>query len=306
MLQRIVFFGNERLATGVDTTAPVLQALIAAGYDVVTVVAQHEVSRSRKPRQLEIATVAAEHSIPVLLPHKLSEITEQLQTLQAEIGVLVAFGKIVPQPLIDMFPRGIVNIHPSLLPKHRGPTPLESVILAGELETAVTLMSLGAKMDAGPIYVQQRVPLNGNETKQQLADTLLPIGKDLLLEHLAAILTGELTTAPQDDAAATYDQLITKDIAIIDWQLPAVQLERQIRAYAQWPKSRTTIGGREVVITAVHIVAGQGTPGDIWLQDRHIGMHTGDGILVIDQLIPAGKAAMSGSDFLRGYKPTAA
>jgi methionyl-tRNA formyltransferase len=305
MLNRIVFFGNERLATGVTTTAPVLQTLISAGYEVTVVVAQQEESKSRKPRELEISLIAAQHNIPVLLPHKLSEIAEQLQSLQADIGVLVAFGKIVPQSLIDIFPRGIVNIHPSMLPKHRGPTPLESVILAGELETAVTLMSLGAKMDAGPIYVQQRVALGGNETKQQLADTLLPIGKDLVLQHLPAILDGSLAPSPQDDSAATYDQLITKEVAIIDWQQPAVQIERQIRAYAQWPKSRTTISGRDVVITHAHVIPGSGTPGAVWLQDREIGLYTAEGILIIDELVPAGKNAMSGRDFLLGYKPTA-
>ena len=303
MSDKIVFFGNERLATGVDTTAPVLQALIAAGYDIRAVVSHFELSKSRKPRELEIAAVAAQHNIPVLLPQKMTDIMEELQSMEATAGVLVAFGKIIPQSLIDIFPRGIINIHPSALPKHRGPTPLESVMLSGEAETAVSLMSLGAKMDAGPIYAQQTVALTGAETKQQLADKLLETGKTMLTAYMPAILDGSMTPTDQNDADATYDNLITKDDATIDWQQPAEVIERQIRAFAGWPKSRTQIGGRDVVITAAHVASGEGTPGVIWLQDRHLGVHTSDGILVIDELVPAGKKPMSGSDFLLGYKP---
>jgi len=306
MSNKIVFFGNERLATGVNTTVPVLQALLAAGYEVMAVVAQNELGKSRKPRELEIGVVAAKHNIPLLLPNKLLEITDLLRTTGAEVGVLVAYGKIVPQSVIDMFPRGIVNIHPSALPKHRGPTPLESVILSGESETAVSLMSLGAKMDAGPVYAQLPVALDGTETKQTLADKLITVGKTMLLEHLPGIINGSLVPTEQDESQATYDKLITKDAAVITWQEPAVTIERQIRAYALWPKSRTQIGGIDTVITAAHVIPGNGTPGVIWLQGRELGIHTGEGILVIDELVPAGKKAMSGSDFLLGYRPATA
>lgn len=300
--KRIVFFGNERLATGVETTAPVLRALIAEGYEICAVVAQHEYAKSRKPRPLEIAAVADEHNIPVLLPTKMATVIDELSAMQAEAGVLVAFGKIVPQSVIDIFPRGIINIHPSALPKHRGPTPLESVILAGEAETAVSLMALGAKMDAGPVYAQQAVQLDGTETKQALANRLIEIGKTMLLKQLPAILDGSLVPTPQNDAQATYDRLITKDDAIIDWQQPASVIERQVRAYAGWPKSRTQLNGRDVAITVAHVRAGSGTPGDPYVDGTEIGVHTPDGILMIDQLIPAGKKTMSGSDFLRGYR----
>lgn len=303
MSARIVFFGNERLATGVGTTAPTLQALIAAGYDIAAVVSHNEAGKSRKPRPLEIAAIAAQHNIPVLLPNKLNDIADQLADMQAEIGVLVAFGKIVSQSIIDLFPHGIVNIHPSLLPLHRGPTPIESVILSGASETGVSLMSLVAKMDAGPVYAQERVRLLGNEVKQALADQLLETGKNLLLGHLPAILNGSLEPTEQDNDQASYDELITKDKAEIDWQQTAKQIERSLRAYAGWPRSRTNIGGRDMIITKAHIIDGNGTPGVIWLEGRQLGMHTAEGILVIDELVLSGKKPMSGSDFLLGYKP---
>ena len=301
--KRLVFFGNERLATGVSTDVPVLRALIDAGYDIRAVVSHNEVTRSRKQRDLEIAAVADEAGIPLLLPHKLGDIYDELIALEAEAAVLVAYGKIVPQRVIDIFPRGIINIHPSALPKHRGPTPLESVILDGSTTTSVSLMALAAAMDAGPVYAQQSVELTGTETKQQLADKLITVGRDMVIEHLPGILEDSVQPTIQDDSQASYDQLITKRDGIIDWQQPALVLERQIRAYADWPKSRTNIGGYDVAITAAHVIDGSGIPGVVWLQDRQLGMHTGDGILVIDSLVPAGKKPMSGSDFLRGYKP---
>ncbi len=300
--KKIIFFGNERLATGVSTDVLVLRSLLAAGYNVCAVVSHNESTRSRRQRELEIATVAAEAGIPVLLPHTLSDIHEELVAMKADAGVLIAYGKIVPQKIIDIFPYGIINIHPSALPKHRGPTPLESVILDGSRTTAVSLMALAAAMDAGPVYAQVPVTLSGGETKQELADQLVQVGRDMLTLNLPAILDGVLEPTPQDDDQATYDQLIKKEDGIIDWQLSAVQIERQIRAYADWPKSRTTINHRDVAITAAHVIDGTDTPGTIWSKDGQLGMYTGNGILIIDQLVPAGKKPMSGKDFLLGYK----
>ena len=147
---KVIFFGNERLATGVTTTAPTLRALIAAGYELVAVVSHYEQANSRTSRDLEIAAVAKEQNIPLLLPNKPSEIFEQLKSFNADVGVLVAYGKIIPQSIIDIFHKGIINIHPSALPMHRGPTPVESVMLNGESFTAVSVMQLVSAMDAGP------------------------------------------------------------------------------------------------------------------------------------------------------------
>ncbi|HEX7632735.1 MAG TPA: methionyl-tRNA formyltransferase, partial [Candidatus Saccharimonadales bacterium] len=291
MSQRILFFGNERLGTGLATEVPVLQALIAANYDVAAVVvAQNDVGQSRKGRALEIAAVAAQHNIPLIVPAKLSEARDQLAAYGAEAAVLVAYGKIVPQSIIDLFPRGIINIHPSLLPKHRGSIPIEGVILSGELETGVSLMRLSAKMDAGPVYAQQMVALQGNETKQQLADALIVLGKDMLLASLPAILAGTLEPTEQDETFATYDNRIQKTDGELDFTKPAVQLEREVRAYAGWPRSRTTIGTTDVIITTAHVDPEQdGAPGALWIEGKQIGLYGSEGLLILDTLIPAGK-----------------
>ena len=305
MNHKLIFFGNERLATGVRTTAATLESLVKAGYEIAAVVSNFERGQSRSARALEIAEVAEAHHIPVLLPDKPTDILDQLRSFEATAAILVAYGRIVPQSIIDIFPRGIINIHPSLLPLHRGPIPIESVILDGSTETGVSLMSLTKAMDAGPVYGQSKVSLDGTETKQALADKLLDIGGSMLIELLAGILNGAIVAQPQDEAQATYDKLITKDAGLIDWQKSAQQLAREIRAYAEWPKSRTVLGGKEVIITQAHAHPNESAsdePGSssVGKQSGTIMVNTGAGVLCVGRLKPAGKPEMSAAAFLAG------
>ncbi len=300
-MARIIFFGNERLATGVTTTAPTLHALIKAGYDVACVVSHHEAATSRKQRDLEVAMVAGEYGIPVLLPNKPQEIIDDLKAFHADIGVLVAYGKIVPETVIDIFPKGIINVHPSALPHHRGPTPLESVILSGETTTAVSVMKLVKAMDAGPVYAQTPVTLTGSETKQELADHLLSVGSQMILDALPRILSGEAEANPQKDADATFDQLIKKQDGVIDWNTSAEQLERQVRAYTVWPKSSTTIGGIDLVVTKARVLNESNACGMAKVLDKNLVIGCGEDSLVIEALIPAGKNEMTGQAFIAGY-----
>lgn len=291
----LVFFGNERLSSGFSPAgAPTLEAFIAHGYEVKAVVAHYEQGQSRKARKLEIETVANAHGIPVLLPNKLADIREQLATYGADAGVLVAYGKIIPQSIIDIFPHGILNIHPSLLPLYRGSTPIEQAILDGATETGVSVMGLVKEMDAGPIYAQERVALNGNETKQELTSRLLSIGANLIIKALPTALDGTARPSEQDDSKATYTSLIQKADGILDLRKPAVALERAIRAYATWPKSRTSLYGHSVIVTKARIAANA--------QDGDIVLNCHPGWLEIEELVaPSGKT-MRGVDFARGYK----
>lgn len=308
MNKRLVFFGNERIATGVTTSAPVLSGLIAAGYDVAVVVVNYQTatSRSSRMRQLEVVEVAEQNHIPVLSPKKLSDITQQLKDVNAQAGILVAYGKIIPKSVIDIFPSGIINIHPSLLPKHRGPTPLESAILAGDSTTGVSIMALAPKMDAGPVYVQQTVDVASDITKQQLADRLISLGTKLLNENLDQILNGNIVPKPQDETLATYDQLISKDDGVIDWHKTAQDLQQQIRAYALWPKSRTVISGVDVVITEAGVYSEVQDPAAIGqiviTPQKRLLVQTADGYLEITKLKPAGKAEMDATSFVNGYR----
>lgn len=298
----IIFFGNERLATGLGTEALTLRALLENGYNVAAVVANYTPANSRNSRELEVATIAKEHNIPVLLPDRLKSIKDQLVEYNPTIGMLVAYGKIIPQEIIDIFPRGIINLHPSLLPKHRGPTPIESVILQGETKTGVSIMQLAKEMDAGPIFAQAEIELSGTEAKSELAANLLELGSTMIVELLPDILNDTAAALPQDESAATYDQLISKDAGLIDWHKPAEQLEREVRAFIEWPKSRTTLGTTEVIITKATVTDSELKPGEISAKDRRLLVGTGDQALEILELKPAGKSTMKAAAFLAGYK----
>lgn len=290
----LIFFGNERLSTGfVPHGAPTLQALIDNGYDVKAVVSNFTRATSRKARKLEVQEVAEAHNIPVLLPQKLRDIKEELAAYGAEAAVLVAYGKMVSQDIIDIFPKGIINIHPSLLPQYRGSTPIETAILDGVPETGVSLMKLVKEMDAGPIWTQETVTLRGDETKQELTETLLEKGKNMLIQHLPSILEGTLQAKPQNDSAATYTRLLTKADGVLDTKnKTAEQLEREVRAFATWPKSRITLFGKEIIVTKARLAE---TP-----QQAINVQCSGNTILQILELIaPSGKL-LSAEAFLRG------
>ncbi|HEY1063918.1 MAG TPA: methionyl-tRNA formyltransferase [Candidatus Saccharimonadales bacterium] len=225
------------------------------------------------------------------------------QQFTSRAGVVIDFGIIIAQDVIDAFELGIVNSHFSLLPKWRGADPITFSILKGDSETGVTLMLIVEQLDEGPVLTQQALPLPSNITTPVLTDQLITLSDDLLRSTLPQYFDGQITPQPQPSEGVSYSSKLTKQDGVIDWQKPAIEIERQIRAFIEWPKSRTTIGDRDVVITAAHVIDGDGTPGVIWLEGRQLGMRTSKGILVIDQLIPAGKKPMSGSDFLLGYNP---
>ncbi|HUD10385.1 MAG TPA: methionyl-tRNA formyltransferase [Candidatus Saccharimonadales bacterium] len=297
----VIFFGNERLATGVETTTLALRALLENKYQVKAVVSNYAADQSKNARSLEVAQVTESHQLPLLLPTKLKDIKSELLNYNADIGVLVAYGKIVPEEIINIFPRGIVNLHPSLLPLHRGPTPIESVILDGDEKTGVSIMQLAKAMDAGPIYGQSELKLSGNESKQSLADTLLDIGQAMLLELLPGIINGTIVALPQANSRASYDNLLSKNDGTLDWQKPAIQLEREIRAFAEWPKSRTILGGKEVIITNSKVINEIGKVGDIKMEGRRLFVYCAQQALEILSLKPAGKPEMSAEAFISGY-----
>ena len=292
--RKLVFFGNERLVSGLDhTETPVLQALIDAGYDIKAVVANDSGPRSRKPRPLEVAELAKQYDIPVHLPERPMDIYDTLAAYGADAGVLVAYGRIVPQKLIDLFPFGIINIHPSLLPKYRGPSPIESAIANGDESTGISIMSLTAKMDAGPVYHQVEFNLPKYETSPHLSQKLATLAATELMAALPRIFDGSLKPTPQDESKATYCQLITKaDAKLNPSAHTAEQAERLVRAYKAFPRARLTIAGQDIIILQAHLSATQTSPLDIPFKD---------GVLSIDELIaPSGKTMTAGA-FIKGY-----
>lgn len=271
----IVFFGNEKLATGVSDTKPIIRhAVQAAGFEIE----QHVTG-----------------PLTDLKPHK------------AQLAVLAAYGRIIPQSVLDQFPLGIINVHPSLLPAFRGPTPIESAILDGLTKTGVSIMQLSAGMDEGPIYKQKTLHLNGTESKAELTIKLQSLGAELLAEVLPQIADGTLKARSQPHPdRATYCRKLTKQDGVIDWHKPAVEIEREIRAFLDWPKSRTVIADKEVIITKAHVHNTTFTeialrPGELKVESGCLVAGTGQGYLCIEKLKPAGKKEMAIQAFLAGY-----
>lgn len=287
---KIVFFGTE------DFSLTALLGLIEAGFDIAAVITKPD-SKKGRGQQLTppaVKTLATAHNIPVWQPAKLSAVAEDIQALGSPLGVLVSYGKIIPQNILDLFHPGIINLHPSLLPKYRGPSPIEAAIKNGDESTGVTIMQLTADMDAGPIYISQKQALSGQETQPELYQTLATLGSNLLLESLPAIANGSLSPRPQNQAQASYCQLLTKPDAWLDFdQLSAKQAERQVRAHLDFPKSKATIGSHQVIITKASITNQQKTP-------LHIQCRDG-AFLSIDELIAPSGRRVSPTDFLRGY-----
>jgi len=288
--KKIIFFGTE------DFSLIALQGLVEAGYRVAAIVTKPDSKRGRNQQYVQpsVKTYAAKHDIPVWQPEKLSEIKDKISSIGDVAGVLVSYGKIIPQSIINLFNPGIINLHPSLLPLYRGPSPIESAIINGNSQTGVSIMQLSDGMDSGPVYAQMVHPLSGTETKPDLYKTLAHAGTAILVSILPDILDGSLQPVPQNDADATYCKLLSKDDAWLNTEdLTASQAERRVRGQLGFPKTKIKVQGFEIIITKAHVVTEQKTPLDIKFQDG--------AYLSIDELVaPSGRTVTAGA-FINGY-----
>lgn len=297
----IVFFGSGPVA------AESLE-LLAKEFTIEAVVT--------KPR-------AAHHrgSVPVLeLAEKLGLKTYTTATKQdlddlfatkpvtSPLGIVIDYGIIISQAVIDYFPLGIVNSHFSLLPEWRGADPITFAVLSGQKQTGVSLMLIVEKMDEGPLLGQSVYDLPADITTPELTDDLIELSDHMLQNILPLYLEGQTEAAPQEQVTMaaskepTYSRKLTKQDGVLDFTKPAVQLEREIRAFIGWPQSRTTLGDKEVVITQAHVVDQTLTPGQTHVDGKQLLIGTAEQSLAIDKLKPAGKQEMSVEGFLAGYK----
>ena len=288
--QPIVFFGTE------EHSLIALRGLVEAGLPVTAVVTKPDAAKGRGKRLTPpaVKVYAEAHGITIWQPTRLKDITEDIKKLNNPVGVLVSYGKIIPKSTLELFTPGIINVHPSLLPKYRGPSPIESAIANRDNKTGVTIMLLVSAMDAGPIYQQVPYALDFTETKPELYDTLFALGTNLLISKLPAILSGELQPMAQKEEDATYCSLLSKTDGDLDLTvLTPGEAEARVRAYLGYPRTRVMVGPYSVIVTKAHGVMTQKTPLDL--------VCANGAFLSIDELIaPSGKT-MSGEDFLRGY-----
>ena len=300
--RRVVFMGTP------DFVVPVLARLSAnPALDVVAVYAPPDRPRGRG-RAVEAPPVkqhAAELGIPVFQPPALrnTAVVSQLTGLAPDVIIVAAYGRLLPASVLELPRHGCLNLHPSLLPRHRGPSPVVGAILAGDLTTGISLMLLDEGMDTGPIIAQRACPLSPDDDAQSLTPALFLEGAQLLDESLPGWVAGALPAKPQNDALATYTTKVERADGAADWTLPAETLARRLRAYTPWPGLHTRWGDRELKILEAQAVDGFAVDPGLVVPGygSRVAIGAGSGMLQVSRLQMEGRRPANADEFLRGY-----
>ncbi len=301
MNKRLIFAGTPEFA------AVCLSALIHAQYSICAVYTQPDrpAGRGRKLTPSPVKSLALKYDLPVYQPLtlKAAETQTQLHALQSDVMIVVAYGLILPQTVLEMPTYGCLNIHASLLPRWRGAAPIQRAILAGDTMTGITLMQMEAGLDTGPILKQVACPILPEETGQTLHEKLAQLGSRLLVETLPQL--EQLTPILQDHQQAIYASKLTKAEALLNWQRPAIELERQVRGFNPWPVAQTELFGRTLRVwqaTTLPPLSMEYAPGTV-LQAQRAGIDvvTGEGILRLLTVQQAGGKAIAVGDFLNAH-----
>ncbi|WP_323780481.1 methionyl-tRNA formyltransferase [Thalassovita sp.] len=291
---RVIFMGTP------DFSVPVLNALVDAGYDVAAVYCQppRPAGRGKKDRPTPVHARALELGLQVRHPVSLkgAEAQAEFTALNADVAVVVAYGLILPQAILDAPKHGCLNIHASLLPRWRGAAPIHRAIMAGDAETGICIMQMEAGLDAGPVLLRRATPIGAEETTAALHDRLSEMGASLIVEALARL--GELTPEVQAEAGVTYAHKIDKAEAAIDWTASAEEVDRKIRGLSPFPGAFIEHDGQRIKLLASRLTDGSGEPGEV-LDDR-LTVACGTGAVQLLRLQRAGKAAQDADIFIRG------
>ena len=306
---RVVFMGTP------EFSVPSLEHLVLNQYQVVVVYTQPDKpsGRGRSLVSPPLKRAAETLNLPVVQSARLKEVevVAQLAGFHPDVIVVAAFGQILPQSILDIPAYGCINIHPSLLPKYRGASPVAAAILAGDEFTGVSIMLMDRGLDSGPILARAQIPISAQDTTGSLTAKLSLVAAQLLQEVLVHWLRGELTPQPQNETEVTFSSLISKEEGEIDWHLPAIDIWRRVRAFQPWPECYTKWQGKQLKIIEAVPLAEEGTheagrvvaPSPIAERsEAAFGVHTGDGILGVLKVQLEGKRAVSGAEFLRGQR----
>ena len=288
-----------------DFSLPALPAL-ADKYEVIGVVTQPDraAGRGRELKPPPVKLLAQELKIPIIQPEKLRqpEAMEQLRAWNPDLIVVAAFGQILKKDVLFLPRFGSLNVHASLLPRWRGAAPINAAILHGDAETGVTIMKMDVGLDTGPILTQRSIPLTPNDTAGSVFDKLSHLGADLLIETLPDYLSGKIEPVPQPEEGMTYAPMLKKEEGQLDFTRPADELERRIRAFNPWPGAFMDFDGMLLKVHRAHVEAGEAAAGQRLIYREQPAVGAGDGLLILDEVQPAGKKAMSGKSFLAGAR----
>ncbi|MFZ5964093.1 methionyl-tRNA formyltransferase [Thalassococcus sp. BH17M4-6] len=291
---RVIFMGTP------EFSVPVLEALAPAGHEIRAVYCQppRPAGRGKKDRPTPVHQRAVQMGLPVRHPVSLKSAEEQaaFAELQADVAVVVAYGLILPQPVLDAPRLGCLNIHASLLPRWRGAAPIHRAILAGDARTGICIMQMEAGLDTGPVLLRRETEIGAEETTGALHDRLSALGAETVVQALAGIDT--LTPVLQPDDGVTYAAKIEKAEAAVDWTRPAVEVDRQIRGLSPFPGAWSMIDGERVKLLGSRLASGEGAPGLVL--DDALTIACGDGAVQVTRAQRAGKGAQPADVFLRG------
>lgn len=299
---RVVFMGSPEFAL------PTLSALAQSpAHEVLAVFTQPDrpAGRGKKLTGPPVKGLAVELGLPVLQPQKVrsDEAFAQLQELAGDVIVVVGYGQIIPQRIIDLPEYGCVNVHSSLLPKYRGAAPVNWAIVRGETKTGVCTMKIVKKLDAGDVLLCRKTPIGPDETASELSARLAPMGAELLMATLSGLEAGEITPQPQDESQMTYAPLMKREDAAIDWSLPATEIHNRVRGFDPWPGAFTAYRGKRLQIRRTRLTDAQGEPGKILAVSDGLTIACGEGAILATELQPEGKPRMAAAAFINGYRP---
>ncbi len=296
---KIIFFGTS------EFTVPALKALMGGGYGIVAVVTNPDepVGRKKVLTPPPVKVVAEKYGIKILQPKRLlnnPEFAEELKNLKPDVGIVAAYGKIIPAEIINLLRHGILNIHPSLLPKYRGPTPIQTTILNGEKETGVTIIKIDEEADHGPTIASEKLKMQ-NEKFIDLQEKLAELGTNLLIKILPDYLADKITPQPQDHSQATFTKKFARDDARINWDKAAEEINRQIRALNPEPGVWTTWNGKMLKILEAGVMDEESRQnGQVFQKENKTTVGTVEGLIVLKTVQLEGKKSMSAEDLVRG------
>ena len=299
MSVRVVFMGSPEFAL------PSLR-LLAQSHAVVGVVTQPDraAGRGRGLMPPPVKVLAQELGLPVLQPEKLRlpEALQALRLLKPELIVVAAFGQILKPEVLDMPRYGCVNVHASLLPRWRGAAPIHAALLHGDERTGVTIMRMDPGMDTGPILTQRAVEIGADETAGELYARLSTLGAELLMDTLPGYLEGRITPQPQPAEGVTLAPMLKKEDGLLQFERPAAELARRVRAFNPWPGAWFTWREGTLKVHRAHAEAGSAAPGEMRVHGSLPAVGTAEGLLVLDEVQPAGRKPMNGKSFLAGAR----
>ena len=296
---RIVFMGTP------DFAVPSLQALIDAEHEVCAAYTQPDKPQGRKQvlTPPPVKVLAQQYGIPVYQPATLKDAAEQerLRALAPEAIIVAAYGKLLPKAVLDIPPRGCINVHGSLLPRWRGAAPIQWAVIAGDKTAGVTTMRMAEGLDTGDMLLKYETPIGARETAGELFDRLAQAGAELLVETLDRL--DAITPVPQEDSQSCYAHMLNKEMAVIDWAKPAHEIDCLVRGLSPWPVALTTLDGARLKVYAAQPVAGAGRPGEVLESDPKKGfvIACGADALRLDEVQLVGGKRMKSADFLRGH-----